>query len=55
VNEETLTAHWQQVTPGIQTDDAIQILEPPLSGRVITLGQHLLDEGTKLVLPTSSE
>jgi RND family efflux transporter MFP subunit len=38
-------AHFTPVTTGIVDGEWVQILEPELEGRVVTLGQHLLREG----------
>lgn len=42
------------VTTGIVTPENTEIVEPRLSGRVVTLGQHLLDEGSPVLLPAGS-
>ena len=34
------------VKTGIVTPDVTEILEPAIEGRVVTLGQHLLDDGS---------
>lgn len=36
---------WQAVTEGVRTRQYVQILEPDLEGRVVTLGQHRLSDG----------
>jgi RND family efflux transporter MFP subunit len=36
---------------GIVTPDLTEIIEPTLRGRVVTLGQHLLDDGSPVMLP----
>jgi len=48
-------AHWQEVKTGIRDGKNVQIVDPPLSGRVITLGQQLVDEGSTLILPESAK
>lgn len=40
-----------EVTTGIVTPLMTEILDPPLAGRVVTLGQHLLDQGSPVLLP----
>jgi RND family efflux transporter MFP subunit len=47
-------AHYIPVKLGIVTPDRVEILSPALSGRVVTLGQHLLDEGSPILLPKTS-
>ena len=49
------TASLVPVTVGIVSSDTTEIIEPRLSGRVITLGQHLLDEGSPILLPGGAE
>ncbi|MCB2199101.1 efflux RND transporter periplasmic adaptor subunit [bacterium] len=49
---ESPTAKWVAIVPGIQSAEVIEVLEPAtLSGAVITLGQHLLDDGGAILLP----
>lgn len=43
-------ARFVPVTPGIVNGDVAEILSPPLSGLVVTLGQHLLDDGSPVLL-----
>jgi RND family efflux transporter MFP subunit len=47
----TLTAHFVPVTPGIVTAQTVEIIDPGLSGQVVTLGHHLLEEGGAIVIP----
>lgn len=45
-------AYFRPVTPGIIEGDRAEILEPDgLSGYVVTLGQHLLQDGMSIILP----
>jgi RND family efflux transporter MFP subunit len=45
-------AHFVPVKTGIVEGDLVEIVDPPqLDGRVITLGQHLLEEGAAITLP----
>ena len=43
-------ARFVPVTPGIVNGDLAEILSPPLSGLVVTLGKHLLDDGSPVLL-----
>ena len=36
---------------GIVNGDSAEVLEPPLDGLVVSLGQHLLDDGASITLP----
>lgn len=49
------TAVWTEVKTGIANQQWVQILSPELSGRVVTLGQQLLDDGSKLTFTESGE
>ncbi len=44
-------AHYFPVQVGIVTQENIEILSPKLDGRVVTLGQHLLEDGSSVILP----
>lgn len=45
------TAHYVAVRAGITSSELTEILSPRLEGRVVTLGQHLLREGSTVILP----
>lgn len=51
IPEGESVARYKSVTTGIITPDVTEVLEPPLQGRVVTLGQHLLDDGSPVMLP----
>jgi len=44
-------AHFVPVETGISNIEKTEIISPQLEGSVVTLGQHLLQEGSKVVLP----
>ncbi len=46
-------ARYVPVTLGIHAGSRVQIVEPNLEGRVITLGQHLLEDGSPILLTAS--
>jgi RND family efflux transporter MFP subunit len=48
-------AHTVSVQTGIVAPERVEILSPALHGLVITLGQHLLDDGSPVLLPKDSE
>ncbi len=54
LDASTQTVSWQVVKPGIQEDQRVQILEPELTGSVITLGQQMLDQGSSVIIPGKS-
>jgi len=46
---------FQTVEVGIVTPDRTEILSPVLTGRVVTLGQHLLEDGSRVILPDEAQ
>jgi RND family efflux transporter MFP subunit len=46
VDEGGGTVGWVPVETGIQSQGFVQVVRPELSGRVVTLGQHLIDDGS---------
>ncbi|PLX99113.1 MAG: efflux RND transporter periplasmic adaptor subunit [Desulfuromonas sp.] len=48
------SVRWQNVEVGIQDGDRIQIIGESLSGRVVTLGQQMLDDGSAITIPTET-
>lgn len=52
---ENKKAQFRPVKVGIVEGERVEILEPSsVSGYVVTLGQHLLEDGTTIVLPQNS-
>lgn len=49
-NRQELTAYFVPLTLGIMDKEWAEVLKPPLNGWVITLGQHLLGDGSPIVL-----
>jgi RND family efflux transporter MFP subunit len=47
-------ARWQPVDVGIRAAEGVQIRGTELSGRVVTLGQQLLDDGSAIVIPDAA-
>lgn len=50
VDGEPPTVQFEPVRIGIEGDGHIQILEPELSGRVVTLGQQMLENGAPVIV-----
>ncbi|MBN1293671.1 MAG: efflux RND transporter periplasmic adaptor subunit [Candidatus Latescibacteria bacterium] len=50
---KTNIARYYPVTTGIVTQEKTEILSPELTGQVVTLGQHLLEDGSPVILPES--
>jgi len=51
---EALTAHFLPVSVGIIEGPLAEIVEPSLDGLVVTLGQHLLEDGAAISMPALS-
>jgi multidrug efflux pump subunit AcrA (membrane-fusion protein) len=43
-------AHFVPVTVGIKNGGEVEVTAPPLSGMVVTLGQHLLTDGSPITV-----
>jgi RND family efflux transporter MFP subunit len=53
VEESEETARYVPVTLGIQSQAIVEIADPTLDGaRIVTLGQHLLEDGSPILLPS---
>ena len=55
LEETSKSVAWRAVQTGIREDRRVQILTPPLSGRVVTLGQQMLEHGSRVSIPDLSE
>ncbi len=53
VDEATTTARYVPVQLGIVTKEKVEIAWPIITEKVITLGQHLLENGSPIILPKS--
>jgi RND family efflux transporter MFP subunit len=53
VDKQTMTVKFIPVTTGIQQGDVVEIVQPLIQGEVVTLGNSLLEDGTKIRLPKS--
>ena len=51
VDRSQKKAHFIPVELGIVNGTQAEILNPPLSDAVVTLGQHLLEDGGNIILP----
>ena len=54
VDSAAKTVRFVPVQPGIQAGDRAEIVSPELSGLVVTMGQHLLDDGRAVLLPAAT-
>jgi RND family efflux transporter MFP subunit len=48
---QNMATQFVPVTVGVAQDDLVQIVNPPLSGSVVTMGQYLLEDGASILLP----
>jgi multidrug efflux pump subunit AcrA (membrane-fusion protein) len=44
-------AHFTPVQLGIAGVESAEVISPPLTGLVVTLGHHLLEDGSAVILP----
>ncbi len=51
VDAETRKANFVPITVGIIDGEQAEVLKPALSGQVVTLGQHLLEDESSITLP----
>jgi multidrug efflux pump subunit AcrA (membrane-fusion protein) len=51
VNREGTSVSWHPVEVAITDNDRVQVRGEGISGRVVTLGQQLLDDGAAIVIP----
>lgn len=51
VNERDRTVSWREVTVGIRDRELVQVEGDGLTGRVVTLGQQLVDDGSPIIIP----
>lgn len=52
---ENMKARFVPVALGIMNSDSAEVVDPPLTGLVITLGQHLLEDGAPIILPDNQQ
>lgn len=48
---QNMRAHFVPVTPGIINGELAEVVKPSLSGLVVTLGHHLIEDGSAIILP----
>jgi len=51
VNDAGDSVRWQRVKVGIRQEDRVQVEGPGVEGRVVTLGQHLIGDGSAVTIP----
>ena len=55
VDASESTAQYFPIQEGIVTSEYTEIISPQLEGLVVTLGQHLLEDGSLVILPDRAE
>ncbi len=55
LDETANTVGWVPVQTGIESDGRVQIVSPPIKGRVVTLGHQLLADGVPVQVITADE
>jgi RND family efflux transporter MFP subunit len=51
VSEDGKSVNWREVKVGIRDGDRVQVEGEGLSGRVVTLGQQLVKDGSQITIP----
>lgn len=51
ISEDGRSVIWREVQVGIREGERVQLLEKGLSGRVVILGQQLVDDGSPIIIP----
>jgi RND family efflux transporter MFP subunit len=54
VNPDGRSVAWREVSVGIREEGRVQVEGQGLSGRVVTLGQQLVDDGSTITIPHDS-
>ena len=52
VGPEGRSVRWQYVSKGIREGNRVQVQGTNIVGRVVTLGQHMLDDGSAITIPS---
>jgi len=55
VNPDGRSVAWREVAVGIREGDRVQVTGGGLSGRVVTLGQQLVDDGSRITIPDETD
>ncbi|MBU0728155.1 MAG: efflux RND transporter periplasmic adaptor subunit [Proteobacteria bacterium] len=53
VNEGKMTVSWRPVQVGIRQGDRVQVMGEGLTGRVVSLGHQLIDDGSTIIISES--
>lgn len=55
VADDGKTVSWCEVTVGIRDGERVQVEGVPAAGRVVTLGQHMVDDGSPITIPHAGD
>ena len=55
VSEDGRSVAWREVQVGIRDGDRVQVDGDKLTGRVVTLGQQLVNDGSPIILPADQK
>ena len=55
VDNENMKARFIPITQGIMEGDLVEIVAPQITGSVVTVGQHLIEDSSSIVLPDLSK
>ena len=55
VDTQNMKAHFIPVTLGIVNGKSAEVVKPTLSGSIVTLGHHLLEDGSAITLPDTKQ
>ena len=51
VSEDGKSVNWREIRVGIREGDRVQVVGEGLTGRVVTLGQQLVNDGSQITIP----
>lgn len=54
-NKDTGTVSWREVQVGIGEEERVQVFPKDLTGSVVTLGQQLIDDGSKVSVEAAAQ
>lgn len=54
VADDSASVQWVEVTPGFLSGNQVQLIDSELTGRVVTLGQQLIKDGSRIRIVSDS-
>jgi RND family efflux transporter MFP subunit len=55
VVKDDMRVAWRPVKVAIEETDRVQVVGDGITGRVVTLGQQLIEDGSRIILPTPAQ